>query len=190
MTDENGLRDSTSSHRSPNLMYLRAPFSAARVWWNSRPKGSGSGDTGSVQPSPRYSSVSAIPLASSSETPSIPGRHSPSSSLQNMTISCLPFLRPDLPILCTRLEQEYGAPICTTRSSPPMSTPSSRVTVATTVAGNPPLRSSSAVLLMLPDREPWWTLTGLRDPFASDTLARDLAVLSAPALLLVNTMHA
>ena len=43
---------------------------------------------------------------------------------------------------------------------------------------------------MLPDREPWWTLTGLRDPLASDTLARDLAVLSAPALLLVNTMHA
>ena len=71
-----------------------------------------------------------------------------------------------------------------------MSTPSSSVTVATTVAGNSPLRSSSAVLLTLPASDPWWTLTGLREPLAWVTFTRDLAVLSAPALLLVNTMHA
>ena len=76
------------------------------------------------------------------------------SSMQTTTASLLPPRLPVLPILCSMDEQVYGAPTWMMRSRPPMSIPSSRVDVATTVGCLSLLRSASASLLTVPDNEP------------------------------------
>ncbi len=63
---------------------------------------------------------------------------------------------PARPTRCRAEATDGGDSICTTRSTAPMSMPSSRLEVATTQGSRPPLRSSSISARCSLDTEPWW----------------------------------
>ena len=63
---------------------------------------------------------------------------------------------PARPTRCSAEATEGGDSICTTRSTAPMSMPSSRLDVATTQGSRPRLRSSSISARCSLDTDPWW----------------------------------
>ena len=63
---------------------------------------------------------------------------------------------PARPTRCSPLATEGGDSTCTTRSTAPMSMPSSREDVATTQRSRPDFRSSSIRARWSLDTEPWW----------------------------------
>ena len=66
-----------------------------------------------------------------------------------------PTLWPARPTRCRPLATEGGASTCTTRSTAPMSMPSSRLEVATTAGSRPALSASSISARSCRDTEPW-----------------------------------
>ena len=69
-----------------------------------------------------------------------------------------PTLCPARPTRCSPLATEGGASTCTTRSTAPMSMPSSRLDVATTAGSRPALSASSISARSCRDTEPWCAL--------------------------------
>ena len=68
---------------------------------------------------------------------------------------------PERPIRCTPTAMERGEPIWQTRSTDPMSMPSSRDAVATTARSSPCFNFCSASSLKLRERLPWCARTAL-----------------------------
>ncbi len=69
---------------------------------------------------------------------------------------------PALPMRCSPLATDGGVSTWITRSTAPMSMPSSRLDVATTALSRPVLRSSSTSARCSLLTEPWWALASRR----------------------------
>ena len=91
---------------------------------------------------------------------------------------------PARPTRCSPRATDFGDSICTTRSTAPMSMPSSSELVATRHLSRPDLSSSSISVRASRDSEPWWE----RATGSSARSLRRNASRSARRRLLTNTI--
>ncbi len=112
--------------------------------------------------------------------------HSTRSSFSKTSMRPLdvsPVACPARPMRCRPLATDLGEPICTTRSTEPMSMPSSSDVDDTTHLSSPRFNRSSTSRRVSLAREPWWaSMLSIPRSLSLNTTA------SVPERVLVNTM--